>query len=76
MTGLRKAPRQTPAPKPEPETRSYRVLSKRCIWGRKGEIIELALGQKERTLLMSGVLEVVEPVELEDRPLKSAEEEG
>lgn len=70
---MTKATPRTPAPKPEPETRSYRVLSKRCVWGRKGEIIELALGQRERTLLMSGVLERVEP---EARPLKSAEEEG
>lgn len=64
---------KAPAPKPEPEKVRYRVLSKRCVWGRKGEIIELALGQKERTLLMSGVLE---RVETEDRPLKSADKEG
>jgi hypothetical protein len=73
MTGLGKAPRQTPPPKPEPEARSYRVLSRRCVWGRKGEIIELALGDREQALLAAGTLE---RVETEDRPLKSAEQEG
>jgi hypothetical protein len=73
MTGIPKAPRQTPAPKPEPETRSYRVLSRRCVWGRKGEIIELALGDREQALLAAGTLARVEP---EDRPLKSADKEG
>lgn len=73
MTGLGKAPRQTPPPKPEPETRSYRVLSRRCVWGRKGEIVQLALGNREQALLASGTLVRVEP---EDRPLKSADKEG
>ena len=64
---------QTPPPKPEPETRSYRVLSRRCVWGRKGEIIELALGDREQALLAAGTLERVQP---EARPLKSADKEG
>lgn len=69
----RAVPRSAPVPKSEPEKVRYRILSKRCIWGRKGEIVELALGHRERTLVMSGVLE---RVETEDRPLKSADEEG
>jgi hypothetical protein len=73
MSQLRKAVPVTPAPKPEPEKRSYRVLSKRCVWGRKGEIIELALGNREQALLDGGVLERAKPT---DRPLKSADKEG
>lgn len=63
---------QIPPPKPEPETRSYLVLSRRCVWGKKGEVIQLALGDGEESLLRAGVLERV-PAETVDRPLKSAE---
>jgi hypothetical protein len=75
MTGLGKAPRQTPPPKPEAETRSYIVLSRRCVWGRKGETIELALGDREQALLAAGTLALAPEPET-DRPLKSADKEG
>lgn len=73
MSQLRPAVPQTPPAKPAPETRSYRVLSRRCVWGKKGEIIELALGDGEEALLRAGVLERAPDT---DRPLKSADKEG
>jgi hypothetical protein len=72
-SGPGKAPRQTPPPKPEPETRSYVVLSRRCVWGRKGETVQLALGNREQALLDAGVLAHAPDT---DRPLKSADKEG
>lgn len=72
----RQAVPTTPPPKPEPEVRKYLVLSRRCVWGKKGEIIELAPGDAEESLLRAGVLERVEDKEPEVRPLKSADKEG
>lgn len=82
----RKAVPAKPKPPPEPDpVRKYRVLSRRYVHGRQGEVIELALSPKaEQALLQGGVLELApeapEFVEsdapVDDRPLKSAEEEG
>ena len=57
---MTRAVRRTPQPKPEPETRSYRVLSNRCVWGKQGEVIQLALGAREEALLRAGTLERAE----------------
>lgn len=76
MSHLRQAVPQTPPPKPEPEVRKYLVLSRRCVWGKKGEVIELALGDTEESLLRAGVLERVPDEKPEPRPLKSANKEG
>lgn len=72
-------------PRPEEHpVRNYRVLSSRCVWGAQGEIIERALAPRtEAALLKAGVLELapetpefVAPDEPDDRPLKSADQEG
>jgi hypothetical protein len=73
---LRAAVPTTPPPKPEPETHKYLVLSRRCVWGKKGEVIELALGDGEEALLRAGVLERVPDEKPQVRPLKSADKEG
>ena len=57
---MTKAVPRTPPPPPEPETRRYVVLSRRCVWGRKGQTISLALGDKEAALLAAGTLARVE----------------
>jgi hypothetical protein len=76
MSQLRKAVPVTPPPKPEPEVRKYRILSKRCVWGAKYEVVELALGDTEESLLRAGTLERVADEKPQVRPLKSADKEG
>jgi hypothetical protein len=76
MSYSRKAVPQTPSPKPEPEVRKYKVLSRRCVWGKKYEIVELALGDREEALLRAGTLERVPDEKPQARPLKSADKEG
>lgn len=79
----RAVPRSAPEREPNP-VRKYRVLSRRCVWGKKGEIIEKAFNPDvERSLFSAGTLELapetpefVATDEPEDRPLKSAEQEG
>lgn len=60
------------------ETRRYRVLGKRCIWGKRGEFIEKAFSPEvELSLLRAGTLELAPEVrKFNDRPLKSADKEG
>jgi hypothetical protein len=73
-------PRTPPQPEPDP-VRKYRVLTRRCVWGKKGETIERAFSPGvELCLIQAGTLErvpdepeVVTADEPADRPLKSAE---
>ena len=61
-----------PPPKPELPKRKYKVLTNRCVWGKKGEVIELALTDgQELSLIQAGTVE-----RAETRPLKSADKEG
>jgi hypothetical protein len=64
----RKAIPQTPPPKPEPEVHSYRVLSRKFVLGKKGEVIRLALGDREAALLAAGTLERAEDDNGSDKP--------
>lgn len=59
MTPPRKAVPAAPPPKPEgPPRKRYVVLSRKCVWGKKGETIELALSKsQEKSLIQAGVLE-------------------
>lgn len=76
-------PRERPEPTPPP-VRKYRVLSRRCVWGIKGSVIEKAFAPDvEHCLLVAGTLErvpdgpkFVKRDEPADRPLKSADKEG
>lgn len=62
----------TPPPVPELPKRKYRVLSRRYVYGKKGEVIELALtDSQELSLIQAGTLE-----RADERPLKSADKEG
>lgn len=74
MSNRRAVPQTPPEPTPDP-VRKYRILGRRCIWGRKGEVIERAFRPGvELALIQAGTLERV-PDE-QDRPLKSADKEG
>lgn len=84
MADNRQAVPAGPPPPPEPDpVRKYRVLSRRCVWGKQGSVIEMAFTPGvELCLLQSGTLERVPgkpkfatggPA---DRPLKSADKEG
>lgn len=75
MTNPRAVPRTPPPPEPNP-VRKYRVLARRCVWGKKGSVIEKAFTPGvELCLIQAGTLERV-PDAPEDRPLKSADKEG
>ncbi len=79
MTPPRKAVPAAPPPKPEgPPRKRYVVLSRKCVWGKKGETIELALSKsQEKSLIQARVLEEAPapkpaPKYNTDWPLKSA----
>ncbi len=75
MTNPRAVPRTPPPPEPNP-VRKYRVLARRCVWGKKGSVIEKAFTPGvELCLIQAGTLERV-PDAPKDRPLKSADKEG
>lgn len=69
-------PRTPPPPEPDP-VRRYEVLSRRCVWGKRGEIIERAFKPGvELSLIQAGVLKHAPAPENKARPLKSADKEG
>jgi len=69
---MRQAIPAVPQPKPELPKRRYEVLSNRYVYGKKGEVIELALtDSQELSLIQAGTLK-----RADERPLKSADKEG
>lgn len=72
----RATPAREPVREPDP-IRKYRVLSRRWVHGKQGEIVELAFpADLERALLQGGVIERFTEAPKADRPLKSADKEG
>ena len=85
MSDIRQAVPAGPPPPKEPDpVRKYRVLSRRCVWGKRDEIIEMAFkADVELSLLRAGTLQLVSDKpkfapkgEPAARPLKSADKEG
>ena len=85
MAARKAVPAKPPPPNEPDPVRKYRVLSRRCVWGKQDEIIDKAFSPGvELSLLQSGTLERVpdqpkfaaKRVEPADRPLKSADKEG
>lgn len=60
-------------PKEEESKGSYEVLTTNCVWGSKGDVIELTLTRGQETaLLRAGTLKVAPPV----RPTPAADKKG
>lgn len=78
MAARKAVPAGPPPPKEPDPVRKYRVLSRRCVWGKQNEIIERAFSPGvELSLLQSGTLELVpDKPTFAARPLKSADKEG
>ncbi len=70
MAYLRAAVPARPRPPETLPSKEYEVVSDRCVWGKPGEVVQLALTEgQELSLLQAGT------VKLADRP-SSAETEG